>query len=154
MAKKNFFPGDVYAIPLRTGGFAFGLVCVGGDFSFFDFRASTPVMPEDLLDRGIAFRVPVARDAPRTGKWTVLGNVPLHGDYAKPGRYLHKPIGSEQCFLYCAGEEVPINIREIDGLEVLSTWFSFHIEERLDDYFSGRPNKYVTAIRKQLGIAE
>jgi hypothetical protein len=152
MKKNKFEPGDVYAVALKGGGFAFGVVCEGNDFAFFDHRADTPVAPENLLNCALVFRVPVAKDAPKMGKWMHVGKIPLYGEYAKPGKYLHKPIGSEQCFIYSAGNEVPARFEEAKDLEVLSTWFSFHIEERLEDFFAGRPNAYVDAIRNHLGI--
>lgn len=144
-------PGDVCAIPLKSGGYAFGLCC-GSDFAFFNVRSDVPVLPDGLQDTQLAFRVPIAKDAPSTGGWQVVGHVEVRDDYAKPEKYLHKPIGSAQCYIYSAGQEEPVSDDECRDLEILSTWFSFHIEERLDDYFAGRDNKYVLAIKKQLGI--
>jgi len=151
-ARKNSKPGDVYAIPLKSGGYAFGMVCHKNDFAFFDFRTDSLVLPDGLLNFSLSFRVPVAKDAPASGKWNYLGHVELTGDYARPSRYLHKPIGSEQCYIYCGGVEEPATREECAGLEILSTWFSFHIEDRLDDYFSGRESKCVIAMKKYLGV--
>ncbi len=151
-SKKTFEEGDVFSIPLRPSGYGFGLVCAGKDFAFFNFRSESTTPPNGLQNLPLAFRVPVANDAPRTGGWIVIDNVELQGEYAKPGRYLHKPVGSTQCYIYSGGKEVAASLDECKGLEVLSTWFSFHVQERLEDYFAGRENKYVVAIKRQLEL--
>ncbi|MBY0574408.1 MAG: immunity 26/phosphotriesterase HocA family protein [Undibacterium sp.] len=151
--KKKFFEaGYVFAIPLKSGEFTFGLVCEGKDFAFFNYRTKDSNPPNNLQDIPLAFRVDVAKDAPLVGGWEYVDCVELKGNYALPAKYLHKPIGSEQYFIYSAGNEEPATKIDCQNLEILSTWFSFHIEDRLDDFFSGRENKFVIAIKKQLGI--
>lgn len=149
---KAFEVGDLYAIPLKSGGYAYGLVCVGRDFAFFNQRVNEPVMPARAQDIQLAFRVPVAKDAPATGGWLHIGQEVPEGEFAEPGKYLHKPVGSTECYIYSAGQEAPADIDTCRHLEVLSTWFSFHVEERLEDSLAGRENKYVAAIKRQLGI--
>ncbi len=151
-SEKTFEEGDVFAIPLKPSGYPFGLVCTGKDFAFFNFRSDSASPPKELQNLPLAFRVPVAKDAPKTGGWTVIDSVGLQGDYAQPGRYLHKPVGSAQCYIYSNGKEAAASLEECDRLEVLSTWFSFHVQERLEDYFAGRENRYVLAIKRQLEL--
>lgn len=150
--RRSLVPGDVYATHLNSGVYAFGLVCNRIDFAFFNFQSESPVLPDKLQDLPLAFRVAVAKDAPSIGGWKMIGSVDLKGEYAQPAKYLHKPVGSEQYYIYSAGEEAPADKEDCRGLELMSTWFSNHIEGRLEDYFAGRESKYIAAIKKQLGI--
>lgn len=150
--RKNPVLGDVYAIELEEGLYAFSVVCKGGDFAFFDYKSNSPVLPEDILEIRIAFRVPIVEGEPKSAGWGVVGNVKLSGQFLCYEKYLQKPIGSKSFYVYQNGESAQANEGEEQELEVLSAWYAFHIEDRLRDYFSGSDNKYVKAIKKQLGI--
>lgn len=140
-------PGSVYAIRLSDGDYAFGQVCAGGDFAFFDWKAATPPPEiETVVEHAVAFRIPVAVDAPAAGHWELIGSAVLHGALSLPGRYKHRPVGSPQVFLYTEGRSVPSSEDEVKGFEVLATWFSNHVEQRLEDHFAGRPNKYAQSL--------
>lgn len=45
------------------------------------------------------------------------------------------------------GGEEPASRQELEGLEVAAVWDPEHVEDRLRDHFSGRPNKWVESIR-------
>ena len=53
------------------------------DPSYYDFHAETIPPIEDIIDKQIAFRVPVALDAALAAGWKVLGNAPLIGGLAE-----------------------------------------------------------------------
>lgn len=151
MAKRPPAPkrGSVYAIQLSDGMYAFGQVCEGGDFAFFDFKSSAIPESAAIVDHAVAFRVPVAVDAPIAGGWQLVGSTPLHGFLAERGRYKHQPVGSPQVFIYSAGKSEPAAEREAERLEVLATWFSSHVVQRLEDHFAGRPNKYALSLERK-----
>jgi len=155
MAKKEKCKleiGNVYAVPLNDGRYAFGVLCHGNEVNFFDYTSIEMEIPSTLLDMGSAFRVPVAKDELENCCWEIIGRVDLPGQYSTPGKYLHKPVGSSQYYLYSAGKSLPVLESEVRGLEVLSVWFSSHIVERLQCFFKGEKSKYDVAIGKQLGI--
>jgi hypothetical protein len=62
-------------------------------------------------------------------------------------KYKHRPVGSRQAFVHVEGQSVPATDAEVEGLEVLATWFSNHIEQRLEDFFAGRPNKFAQSLQ-------
>lgn len=150
--KKPLEPGSVYAVRLKSNKYVFGVVCMGSDVAFFDYLSDAPVAPENLLDLPLIFRVFVTIDAPKRGKWPKVGNVPLRGDYAELGKYLHKAVGSDQYYIYSGGSEVPASRDECIGLELFAVYFAMHAEERLEDYFAGGDSDYMRAAKKQLGI--
>lgn len=136
MKRKKVAEGDVIAIPLNDGFFGFGQVCHGGDFAFFDLKAKEKVSPEVVVQQPVLFRVPVTRDALSAAGWFVLGNQPLRSELAVRGRYKHRPVGSEQAFLYTEGRSTPASESELEGLEVLAIWFPHHVVERLERHFN------------------
>lgn len=151
MRRKKLAAGDVYAVPLPSGGFGFGVYC-DRDFAFMALKAEEPIIPELLLESPLAFRVYVAVDAPRSGEWRQIGRIALTGPYAQPASYLNKPVGSDQLYIFSAGERREATREECRGLELSATWFSFHVEERLDDYLAGRENRYLRAMKEQLEL--
>lgn len=118
--------------------------------AFFDFRSKNELEDvEEILRHRIAFRVPVAPDAAASGGWRLLGIAQLRGQLAERACYRHRPVGSQEAYLYKAGVSSPASPEELEGLEDLSTWFSTHVEERLEDHFAGRPNRHVEMMAKR-----
>ncbi|WP_226643978.1 immunity 26/phosphotriesterase HocA family protein [Microbulbifer variabilis] len=149
--KSQFESGTVYAIPLENG-YSFCVVCVGNEFAFFDYLSKEAVIPDNLLNLPIAFRVFVGKGEPKYEKWIALGKVELPEDYLKHSSFLHKPVGSEEYFIYSNGESLPASEDEVKGLELFGIWFGPHIKDRLEEYYEGKPSSAVAAIKKQLGI--
>lgn len=141
--------GAVYALPLNDGSFAFGQVCCGGDFAVFDLKSQKPISAEEVIKSEVAFRVPVARDAAKEGGWKRIGDAPLRGKLAERAKYRHQPVGSAQVFVYSNGVSTPADPEEVQGLETLATWFSMHVEQRIQDHFAGRPNAFVESLQQQ-----
>lgn len=150
--RRSLVPGDVYAVPLKSGGYVFGLVCKGNDFAFFNSRSESPVLPDALQDLPLAFRVYVAKDVPSMSGWVMIGTVELTGEYAKAAKYFRKPVGSERYYLHSGLESMPADKEDCRGLEILVIWFSMHIENRLEDSFAGREYRGIAVIKKQLNI--
>lgn len=149
MAKRPATPklGSVYSIKLRNGEYAFGQVCAGGDYAFFDLKLVEPSPPiETVINSPVAFRVPVAADAAVIGGWQLIGVALPLGTLAFRGQYRHRPVGSQQVFLYTEGRSSPATEDEVKDLEVLATWFSNHVESRLEDHFAGRPNEFAQSL--------
>lgn len=147
-----FKPGTTLAIPMKLGGYCFAVVCPGPDCAFFLFRGETEVPPPDLVQKEIAFRVFVAKDAPTVGGWKNVGVATLSGRLTAYQEYLHRPVGAVEIYALCRGERRMIGAMEAASLELAATWFSPHIEERLEDCLKNRPNAYVTAMRRQAGV--
>jgi hypothetical protein len=103
-----------------------------------------------LQDIKLAFRVPLARDALKAGGWSVIGNVKLKGACAQLSGYAHRPVASDHFYIWSGGEQRPATAEECKGLEPAATWFSMHVQERLEDYFAGRPNIQSQAMRRRM----
>ncbi len=146
-AKK--IPGRVYAIPLKDGSYAFAQICEGKDFAFFDFKTFEIPSLDRIVQSKIAFRIPIGDSVPSDGHWQSLGVAPLDVKLALPERYLHRPVGSEQVYIHVAGLSTLASLEQVKDLEVLAVWFLPHVEERLEDFFAGRPNQIALNLRKK-----
>ncbi len=152
MRTKKVKEGNVYSIRLNSEEFVFALVCAGKDFAFFDYKADVQEIQDGIQNLPLAFRVPVSLDGPSKAGWELIGKVTLEGVFNTINRYVHKPIGSNEAYLYQGGETTHVEPAELKDLEILSTWFPMHIEERLADYFNGIECKYVISMKKHLGL--
>lgn len=82
----------------------------------------------------------------------MIGTVALTGEYAQAAKYLRKPVGGEQYYIYSGGEEITADKEDCRGLEIMIIWFAMHIKNRLGDFFAGREYRGIAVIKKQLGI--
>lgn len=144
--------GTVFAIPMSEGCFCFAVVCPGPDCAFFLFRGQSEHPPPNLAQQSIAFRVYIAKDTPRLGKWKKVTTMDLPAALSSPNEYAHRPIGSDEVFALRQGQKRVIDATQAAGLELAATWFSPHIEQRLTDALHGRPNEFVIAMRRQHAV--
>jgi hypothetical protein len=149
---KKYKAGDIYAIQLKDLHYCYAQICISGDMVFFGLKRKNHPTLEEITASPIAFRVSVALDAAKLGKWKLIGNTELVQESAKVGVYKLRPVGSEKIYLYRKSIVVPIeNLEELDetqakNLEVVATWFSMHVEERLEDYFEGKPYRHAVSL--------
>ena len=145
---KKYKIGNIYAIPLNDSEFSYAQVCVSGDMVFFALKSKEHPTLEEIVSSPIAFRVTVALDAAKLGKWILIGNAPLQGVAAEMGVYKLRPVGSEKIYLYKKGGAAIVSDLEViseesaKNLEVVATWFSMHVETRLEDFFDGKPYRH------------
>jgi hypothetical protein len=84
-----------------------------------------------------------------TGRWQKLGHASLSEELSKPTLFFKQdPINPKKLWIsYPDGSERKATLTEIDGLERLAVWDPDHAEERLEDYFSGKPNRWVESLK-------
>jgi hypothetical protein len=132
LIKKKHTEGSVFAIPLNSR-FVYGLVCKGEDMCFFDYSTEKPLLPENIQELTILFRVGVHDSAPDEGGWKYVGNVELLGDHAKYSFYCNRPVGSNTVYLYSKENDSLVETTEdkVKGLEVLAAWFAKNVSDRI-----------------------
>lgn len=137
LIKKKHTEGSVFAIPLESC-FVYGLVCKGGDMCFFDYVTETPVLPENLQEQKVLFRVGVHDSAPIEGEWIYVGSVDLVGNCKEYNFYYNKPVGSDVVYLYSKEHDSFVEVTEdgVKGLEVFAAWFAKNINDRISKHLS------------------
>ncbi len=139
--------GDVFQVELGDGRYAFGIVAAGDEHAFFDFCALTIPRVDEVVATKVAFRIWGPADAISSGRWKVLGNIPLSGSLAEPGSYRNQPVGSNQLYLYRGGSRTPATVEDVKDLEATAWWNAEHVEQRLRDHFAGKPNALVERLK-------
>jgi hypothetical protein len=132
--------GDVFQIDLGNGHHAFGIVAAGKDHAFFDIFTEVVPSLKEITSARVAFRLWGPADALGSGRWKIIGNIPLTGRLAERAAYRNQPVGSNQVYLYRAGVLTPAELGEVKDLELTAWWNADSVEQRLKDHFAGRTN--------------
>lgn len=157
MARKvALVPGSVVSVDLGDGAVAFARVLLPPLFEFFELSAA----PCDQVDigsvvrSGVLFRIDVMNAVVESGRWPVIGVVPLSADEVARREVFFKQNAISGAFSLYSEDRVtkqvfsqPATFEECEGLERAAVWDASHVEDRLRDYFSGRPNKWVESLK-------
>ncbi len=120
--------GDVYAIPLPDGTYAFGRVLLESSVALYKHRGKNI---NDLPQtEDYEFVVGCYKDCFK--EWTFIENRPFDSeDEARPPLYQMKDIGTENYKIYDFGNIRPATKEECAGLEVCAAWAHIHLVKRL-----------------------
>lgn len=154
-AKPRRLEGQVVRIDLKDGTQAFGRVLEEPLFAFYDklYRQSENPEVEEICSLPIAFKIWVMNYSITRGVWNVIGRVPLTPDLREPPKFFKQDEISGALSIYQAAPELaphyerPASLAEVDGLECAAIWDPEHVEDRLRDHFSGRPNKWIQQLK-------
>jgi hypothetical protein len=77
--KQRRIVGDVVCVPLRTGRYGFGHVLKEPLIAFFNYEVAdpSPNVLAQLAEQPPAFKVWVMNHAVKSGRWKVIGKLPL-----------------------------------------------------------------------------
>ena len=143
--------GAFLRIPLADGTFGYGRHVEDPYTAFYEYRTSDPSTDLDTIERQ-ALLFTLAVRTSRLTRWERIGNRELQGEVAEPVVAFHQEIGDHRkCIIFdTAGREREATPEECVGLEQDAVWDAHHVEERLLDYFEGRPNATEQSLRVRL----
>lgn len=139
--------GDFLRLVLPDGTHAYGRVL---DFSYVAFYGLRTVEPMDdvaeIERQDVIFS---CSTEPFAGRWTTIGNRPLRGRVAEPVvMFMQDRLHPTRCLIFDSeGGERSATPEECVGLERSVAWSVHRMEERLLDYFLGRPNAQLAHAR-------
>lgn len=147
MPKRRRYPrfGEVVAIPLRGGDYAFAQALEPPELAFFDLRSAERASPDEVVSHPVLFRLWVMRYGPLD--WEKLGKAAVAGPLQQEVPRFKKDPTDGALRIYVDAEERPATIEEVRHLEAAAVWEPEHVVDRLEDHFAGRPNKWVEALR-------
>ena len=128
--KKRIKLGDVYAIPLPNGMYAFGRVMKDAGISIYKhIGSSCKDIPQT---EEYQFIVGIYKDVLQNGEWELVENRPFNNEEEAwpPKQYIIDKINGRYS-IYHKGEIVPSTEEECQGLEVAAIWDSHHIIDRI-----------------------
>lgn len=147
MREPSHKSGIFLRIPLADGSFAYGRLLTSPYSAYYNYRTTAPDSDLDrIASKPILFRAAVRQS------WEVIGWRQLEDPLTQPVVRFHQDIGDfRRCTIYdSAGNERAAEPQECIGLERAAVWEQHHLEERLLDAFTGRPNAAEEHLRVRL----
>src|SRR5262245_51651565 len=129
---KRIRVGDIVAIPLTAGRFAFGRVLKDASIAVYRYvsDAESSVPP---LTTPYAFVVGVYQDVLCSGSWPLAERVPFENeDDAWPPPHAVHDVISGRFSIYYKGQMRPASPEEAEGLEPAAVWDKHHILQRIE----------------------
>ncbi|HXN55908.1 MAG TPA: Imm26 family immunity protein [Myxococcales bacterium] len=142
-------PGDVVRIHLAHDLYAYGRMLAQGVTAYYGrFDADGKCPPDEVVRATVLFKVMTMSVAVTSGRWPVVGNLPLSGDLLQPAVFFRQdPLVAGSFFVSVGGVERTATQAECEGLERLAVWSALQIEDRLRDARAGRPNRWVEIVK-------
>lgn len=128
--RKRIKLGDVYAIPLPDGRYAFGRVFDDGGIAIYKYIGNSI---EDIPNQeDYQFIVGVYKYVLQSGDWPIVENRPFinEEDSCPPPQCIIDPIDGSYS-IYYNGEIRDSNKEECEGLEEAAVWADNHIIDRI-----------------------
>lgn len=143
--------GDVVRVPLPGGRSGYGRVLADPDFAFYALVEDQDPPLQKIVSSPVLFRVSVMRHAVASGRWPIIGNMPLEAKLQESARYFRQDAMTGEFFIFSSdgkkwGERAA-TFEECRDLECLAVWEPEHVEGRIDDLLAGRPNKWFESMR-------
>lgn len=142
--------GDIVAVPMSGGRFGFAWVLAEPLMAFLGHVAPSTdsVSAADLRGKPVAFSVWVMNRAVTDGLWPVVAHGEVPEQFATPPLFFKQdPLSGALSTTRGGFEERTASADEVRGLERAAVWTPKQVVERLEDYFAGRPNKWVETLR-------
>ena len=137
--------GQVLRIPLEEGVYGYAQMVNKVEHAFFDYKDDGQNMDiEKVLAAPMIFKLTVDRYVVNKGYWEIIGIYPVNPEYQVCKDSFSYHSFNKRYTIWRMGQgQIPATKEEILGLERMSSWEHGSVEQRLRDYFAGRPNYYV-----------
>lgn len=145
MIKKKEKTGDIIKVPFDGKHFIYAQYLSDGLYSFYDIKVQKDISDlADILKAKKMFSIIVHSSALKKNGWAIVGNMhlPSH-DRENPPLFVDKilPHGQKPAYeIYQNGQTRDASKEECIGLEYFFVWSPERVEERIRDYYAGRPN--------------
>lgn len=143
-------PGVLVAIPLPSGGYGFGRI-LDKLMAFYAIKSDCILEMSEITRHPVIFITAVRAQALKLKRWQVIGYAPLEPEFKKDVKFFRPNLSPGKPFLiyvskaepHNAYEDYEANPEECVGMEPMGVWEATGIEERLDEFFSGKANAFV-----------
>jgi Immunity protein 26 len=122
----NYSHGDIVAIPLLNGNYAFAKILQGSDFAVYDFVSQEIESVESIVRHPIAFYENGVDKAVKNGNWAIVGHEQfetLDAEWAPPRATFYLRETNEWTmrktpYVYVRGENRVATHEETKGLDI------------------------------------
>ena len=150
MATKKPREGSLLRINLGDGTDAFARVLPNSQIAVYAHRLPhTDVPPPSIFGSKPLWKLTVMKSALISGRWHVAGFRPLEPELTSPVEYFMRDqlTGRYSVYRSSDGHIRESTFEECKMLEAAAAWEAEHIEDRLRDYFAGRPNTWAEQLQ-------
>ena len=149
MVKKfqKYSVGGILKIPLGDSWHTYGQMTGDAEIAFFDAKTQTDLPLSEIITRPILFRVGVDSYAVTKFVWLKVGKISFPAELKVPQpEYIQDALNPERFEIYFAGETRSATREECKGLECCAVWSPEQVVDRINDYYSGVPCRWVESI--------
>ncbi len=143
--------GAFIEIALENGKFSYGRILGKANYALYNIYSDSKITDIDLIrNNKVIFNVGVYDRAITKNRWKTIGILELEGSLSKiPLKFTQDDFELNQFEIYDpnTGDMRPAKKAECIGLERAAVWEPEHVEERIIDYFEGRPNKWFESLK-------
>ncbi|RQO64361.1 hypothetical protein DBR43_33045 [Pedobacter sp. KBW06] len=150
MGKQRRAIGDFLKINLSNGKIGYARVLKMASVAIYDFMTNDVADVSEIAQREVLFIVAVYDDVITSGRWQKIGKLPLEDKFEQlPVKFIQDALDPNSFELYDpnSGKIEKTQKNKCIGLERASVWEGEHVEERIVDYYLGRPNIWVEEMK-------
>ena len=150
MKRQKIKKGAIVKIPFDQQFHTYGRLLIKPYIEIYDFKTETDVLKMDeIIAKPVLFTLCVFDHAITSGRWEIIGTTMLDDAVANiPKQFLQDVGNYQKCRLIDAdGNITAASIEECRELERSAVWEPEHIEDRIRDYYAGKPNIWVESLK-------
>lgn len=150
MATKKPRVGSLLRISLGNETDAFARVLPNSQVAIYAHLVSQgDAPPPSIFDSKPLWKLTVMKSALTSGKWKAVDFRPLEPELASPVEYFMRDrlTGRYSVYRSSDGQTRDSTFEECKMLEAAAAWEAEHVEDRLRDYFAGRPNAWAEQLK-------
>lgn len=133
--------GQFVKVPITDSYHTYARIIAQKFYAFYDCRTKEEISINEISRCPVLFTLVVHRKAVTSGRWKVVGILPLEERFKDtPPLFMQDIINPKVLHIYKDGEMIPATFEECKGLECFAVWESWHVEERLKNYYAGLPD--------------
>ncbi|MCK0115021.1 Imm26 family immunity protein [Gelidibacter sp. F63206] len=152
MKKQIRTIGAIVEIDLKNGDYCYAQILNDG-LAFYDLKVKEKLSDFDvLLECPVLFFLSVYRDAISQGRWLKVGKLTIRKEFeVLPMKFIQDGLNPNIFELYNpnTGDITRTTKDKITGLERAAVWEANHVEDRLRDYYDGKPNVWLEQLKPQ-----
>ena len=143
--------GSILKIGLANNNYGLARVIGGGFIEFYDIAFTDEQLKEvvnSLTQHKVIFTLSVHKSWIKNSGWELIGNSNDH--IPPPPKQFMQNFANLGDIKIITPEGVTSGTKEEvekQGIERVAVWEDNHIEDRLQDYFSGTPNRWLEQLR-------
>ena len=88
--------GDILSIELGDGEWSYGRVLKQPLIAFYDLRSNRISNVEEIIGSNVLFTIWVMNDAMASGRWPVIGSLPLEESLKQPVKFYKQDVISKK----------------------------------------------------------